>query len=505
MNVKCPLTSYVLVGFSQGAVIAGDIASDIGNGRGPVDDDLVLGVTLIADGRRQQGVGQDVGPNPPGEGAEIILHEVPVLSNLGLTMTGARPGGFGALDAKTNEICGPGDLICAAPPEAFSLANLPRTLDILAGGAGQPVHALYATTQFWSLDGQPSTEWTLNWAHNAIAERAPSQTRVIRPVTGEHRTALRHWSRLRQVVPSDLVRGAPPTNIKRNLRAAVSVDRVDALRIVGRAVGSIGEVCRSRHPCAGETCGVRLADPRRMSRRPRLAVPRRPRTVLTGVHGMAYHNPFIDKNGQIKFPDNTDLVRHVEKWAKVRGDQLAYRFLDFSTERDGVAKDISWSEFGARNRAVGARLQQVTQPGDRVAILCPQSLDYLTAFFGTLYAGRIAVPLFDPAEPGHVGRLHAVLDDCTPSAILTTSDSAEGVRKFFRSRPAKERPRVIAVDAVPNDVASTWEPILASHGTVAYLQYTSGSTRTPTGVEITHLNLPTNVCPGDPRPGGPGR
>jgi fatty acyl-AMP ligase FadD32 len=208
---------------------------------------------------------------------------------------------------------------------------------------------------------------------------------------------------------------------------------------------------------------------------------------------MAYHNPFIGKDGQIRFPDNTDLVRHVEKWAKVRGDQLAYRFLDFSTERDGVARDISWSEFGARNRAVGARLQQVTQPGDRIAILCPQNLEYLTAFFGTLYAGRIAVPLFDPAEPGHVGRLHAVLDDCTPSAILTTSDSAEGVRKFFRSRPAKERPRVIAVDAVPDDVASTWEQMLAGRDTVAYLQYTSGSTRTPTGVEITHLNLPTNV------------
>ena len=108
MNAKCPLTSYVLVGFSQGAVIAGDIASDIGNGRGPVDDDLVLGVTLIADGRRQQGVGQDIGPNPPGEGAEITLHEVPVLSDLGLTMTGARPGGFGALNSKTNEICARG-------------------------------------------------------------------------------------------------------------------------------------------------------------------------------------------------------------------------------------------------------------------------------------------------------------------------------------------------------------------------------------------------------------
>jgi fatty acid CoA ligase FadD32 len=207
---------------------------------------------------------------------------------------------------------------------------------------------------------------------------------------------------------------------------------------------------------------------------------------------MAFHNPFL-KDGQIVFPDNGNLVRHVERWAKVRGDKLAYRFIDFSTERDGVERDLNWADFGARNRAVGARLQQVTQPGDRVAILCPQNLDYLVAFFGTLYSGRIAVPLFDPNEPGHVGRLHAVLDDCHPSAILTTTEAAEGVRKFFRSRPAKERPRVIAVDAVPNDVGATWESVDVDRETIAYLQYTSGSTRIPTGVQITHLNLATNV------------
>ena len=168
MNDRCPLTSYVLVGFSQGAVIGGDLASDIGNGRGPVDEDLVLGVTLIADGRRQEGVGQDIGPNPPGEGAEITLHEVPTLSALGLTMTGERPGGFGALNNRTNQICAPGDLICAAPDQAFNITNLPSTLDVLAGGAGQPVHALYNTPQFWNLDGQTSTSWTLNWARDVI-------------------------------------------------------------------------------------------------------------------------------------------------------------------------------------------------------------------------------------------------------------------------------------------------------------------------------------------------
>ncbi|WP_102419328.1 long-chain-fatty-acid--AMP ligase FadD32 [Mycobacterium sp. 4858] len=207
---------------------------------------------------------------------------------------------------------------------------------------------------------------------------------------------------------------------------------------------------------------------------------------------MPYHNPFI-VNGKIRFPDNTNLVKHVEKWARVRGDALSYRFIDYSTERDGVYRDIVWRDFSARNRAVGARLQQVTQPGDRIAILCPQNLDYLIAFFGALYAGRIAVPLFDPGEPGHVGRLHAVLDDCTPSTILTTTEAAEGVRKFIRARSAKERPRVIAVDAVPNEVASTWVEPEADANTIAYLQYTSGSTRTPTGVQITHLNLPTNV------------
>lgn len=154
---------------------------------------------------------------------------------------------------------------------------------------------------------------------------------------------------------------------------------------------------------------------------------------------MPFHNPFI-KNGRITFPEGASVVKHVERWAKVRGDKLAYRFLDFSTERDGVVRELRWADFSTRNRAVAARLQQVTQPGDRVAILCPQNLEYLIAMFGTMYSGRIAVPLFDPSEPGHVGCLHAVLDDCTPSAILTTTEAAEGVRKFFRTRPAKDRP-----------------------------------------------------------------
>ena len=103
-----------------------------------------------------------------GQGAEITLHEVPTLSALGLTMSGPRPGGFGALNDRTNEICARGDLICAAPESAFNITELPKTLEVLSGGAGQPVHAMYATPDFWNLDGQTATQWTLNWAQGLI-------------------------------------------------------------------------------------------------------------------------------------------------------------------------------------------------------------------------------------------------------------------------------------------------------------------------------------------------
>ncbi len=70
---------------------------------------------------------------------------------------------------------------------------------------------------------------------------------------------------------------------------------------------------------------------------------------------MGFHNPFL-KDGLIRFPDNGNLVRHVEKWATVRGDNLAYQFIDFSTERDG-----------GRPQPGLARLQRPQQGGRRPA------------------------------------------------------------------------------------------------------------------------------------------
>ncbi|NUS42781.1 MAG: AMP-binding protein [Mycobacteriaceae bacterium] len=202
---------------------------------------------------------------------------------------------------------------------------------------------------------------------------------------------------------------------------------------------------------------------------------------------------YLDETGNIKIPTDKTLIDFIDKHTAENGDELAYRYIDYSRERDGEYQELTWNQFGQKLRAIAARLQQVTQPFDRVAILCPQGLDYVVSLFASVYAGSIAVPLFDPEEPGHTDRLHAVLNDCKPTAILTAGSSAAGVRNFFRHLPAAERPRIIAVDAVPESIGSTWVRPDIHTDSVAYLQYTSGSTRTPAGVEITHRSVGTNL------------
>lgn len=207
---------------------------------------------------------------------------------------------------------------------------------------------------------------------------------------------------------------------------------------------------------------------------------------------------YHDAGGAIVIPDRTTLVDFVEANVSAARqdpahDGLVYRYIDYSASRDGEVHELSWTRFGERLYAIAARLQQVAKPGDRVAILAPQGLDYIVSFFAAIQAGLIAVPLFDPDEPGHHDRLHAVLGDCAPAVILTSTESAAGVRKLFRELPARERPRTVAVDAIPDELGSGWSRPDLGADDIAYLQYTSGSTRVPAGVEITHRNVVTNV------------
>ncbi len=202
---------------------------------------------------------------------------------------------------------------------------------------------------------------------------------------------------------------------------------------------------------------------------------------------------YLDADGEIVLPDGVNLVTFLDRHIDEISDAIAYRFLDYSHDPDGTTIELTWGELGTRLRAIGARLQQVTSKGDRVAILAPQGIDYIVGFFAAIKAGDIAVPLFAPEFPGHAERLDAVLSDAKPSVVLTTAAAAAAVGEFVRSLPRAGRPRVIAIDEVPDSVGATFEPVNPDTEDIAYLQYTSGSTRAPVGVEITHRAIGTNV------------
>jgi fatty-acyl-CoA synthase len=202
---------------------------------------------------------------------------------------------------------------------------------------------------------------------------------------------------------------------------------------------------------------------------------------------------YLDEDGRIVVPEGVSLATFLDRHDANLGDSVAYRYLDYTQDADGRAIDLTWAQLGTRLRAIGARLQQVTSPGDRVAILAPQGIDYIVGFFAAVKAGNIAVPLFAPELPGHAERLNAVLADAEPALVLTTAAAGAAVQQFVRSLPRSRRPRVIAIDEVPDSVGATFAPVHLDIDDIAYLQYTSGSTRAPVGVEITHRAIGTNV------------
>ncbi|MDV3127921.1 fatty acyl-AMP ligase [Mycobacterium sp. 21AC1] len=202
---------------------------------------------------------------------------------------------------------------------------------------------------------------------------------------------------------------------------------------------------------------------------------------------------YVGADGTIVVPDGVTLTSFLDRNRSTFGDEACYRFLDYSQDPEGRAVELSWNALWAQVCAIGARLQQVTAAGDRVAILAPQGVEYVAAFFAAIHAGNVAVPLFAPSLSGHAERLAAVLTDAKPTVVLTTTAASESVRTFLRNLPAASRPRLIAVDAVPDALGAMFTGASLDSDDIAYLQYTSGSTRSPAGVEITHRNVCTNV------------
>lgn len=200
----------------------------------------------------------------------------------------------------------------------------------------------------------------------------------------------------------------------------------------------------------------------------------------------------LDADGGIELPPGTTLISLIERNIAHVGDLVAYRYLDYSRAEEEVF-ELTWTQLGVRLRAVAALLQRVAARGDRVAILAPQGLDYVVGFFAAIKAGNIAVPLFAPELQGHAERLETALLDSRPTTVLTTAAAADAVTAFLTKLPDTVRPEVVVIDEVPDSVGGSFTPLVVDPDDVSHLQYTSGSTRPPVGVEITHRAVGTNL------------
>ncbi|KUI22422.1 acyl-CoA synthetase [Mycobacterium sp. GA-1285] len=177
--------------------------------------------------------------------------------------------------------------------------------------------------------------------------------------------------------------------------------------------------------------------------------------------------------------------------ASLRPDDVAFTFTDY-IDASAVAQSLTWSQLARRTMNVAHEIRRHGSPGDRAVILAPQSLDYILAFLGSLQGGLVAVPLPLPHPGSGHDRVRAVLADTEPSVVLTTSASADHVRDFVTEARDKATPQIIEIDALNLEARNDISVAPEAWPSIAYLQYSSGSTRLPTGVMLSHRNLTVN-------------
>ncbi|MDV9178615.1 AMP-binding protein, partial [Streptomyces sp. W16] len=187
----------------------------------------------------------------------------------------------------------------------------------------------------------------------------------------------------------------------------------------------------------------------------------------------------------------SSLVAGIRETAEADPGRCAFTFFDYSTDRAGRARPMTYGELDLRARAMARALRGTADPGARAAILCPQTADYLVSFLGCLYAGLIAVPLFAPEAFRSTERLVLAMADCRPDVVITTEPFRQEVDELLlrpELRPGTPK-EVLFADRVDTTEARHRHPVPVAEDATAYLQYTSGSTRSPAGVEVTYRNM----------------
>lgn len=185
-------------------------------------------------------------------------------------------------------------------------------------------------------------------------------------------------------------------------------------------------------------------------------------------------------------PDINDFVELLDVQASRFAEKPAFCFLG---DGENVTDSLTYADLAQRARATAAALQRRAPAGARVLLLYPSCVEYMVAFFGCLCAGMVAVPVFPPRGSKHNGRLEAIAGDCGARIALTTTGQLQQMRLAVESSPALSAMELLCSDRIDDIDAACWLRPKIRPATIAFLQYTSGSTGAPKGVMISHGNL----------------
>ena len=180
--------------------------------------------------------------------------------------------------------------------------------------------------------------------------------------------------------------------------------------------------------------------------------------------------------------------------AQVQKERRGYVFLpDGQTE----GASLTYGELDRQSRGIAAALQESHSGGERALLVYPPGLEFIAAFFGCLYAGVVAVPAYPPhpARPSRgLSRLRAIAGDAEVTVVLTTESIASMAAVLWVEAPELAGARWLATDRLGPERAEAWQEPQLDPRTLAFLQYTSGSTAAPRGVMVSHRNLLHNLA-----------
>ncbi len=192
------------------------------------------------------------------------------------------------------------------------------------------------------------------------------------------------------------------------------------------------------------------------------------------------------KDIQTPFCTLPDAIQHYAK------TKPSHKVLRFFADGENNPDTLTYFELDQQCRAIAHELK--AYEGKTAVLLYQPGLDFLLGFFSCLYAGVIAVPAYPPRKNHNLDRLLSVLNDCQPTIILSTTQQIALSRPLCSEHMTDTHKHLswLATDDIsPQLAASFVMPDI--HESLAFLQYTSGSTGEPKGVMVSHKNIVANI------------